>query len=39
MFNGEFESLKAIEETQTIKVPHPILLCVGSLYEYHEYLK
>jgi len=24
MFNGEFESLKAIEETQTIKVPHPI---------------
>ena len=24
MFNGEFESLKAIEESQTIKVPHPI---------------
>ena len=26
MFNGEFESLKAIEETQTIKVPHPIVV-------------
>lgn len=30
MFDGEFESLKAIYETNTIKVPKPLKVLEGS---------
>ena len=37
MFNGEFESLKAIHGTCTVKVPKPIKVCTTSSRYFLEF--